>query len=80
MTQYTAPEWLRERNNDGYGTPNAHEFWATCDFEQVCSFKVFVRDGWTFAHDSAHNAWYHFATREDALTHISEFGSIDIWA
>ena len=77
---YTTPDWLSERNNDAYGTPNGHQFWATVEFERVGTFKVFERDGFTFAHDTARNAWYHFNNRAEALAHIEEFGSVDVWA
>ena len=80
MTNYVSPGWLRERNNDGYGTPNKHPFWGSVDFEQVGTFKVFESDGWAFAYDGAHNAWYHFDTKANALSHIQEFGSVDVWA
>ena len=36
----TQPEWLHERNNDGYGTPNTHPFWNEQDFDKIDTYKV----------------------------------------
>lgn len=81
MTEnYTTPEWLRERNNDPYGTPNTHPFWDTLPIiELVGAWKLFKRDGWWFGYKTTQNAWAHFATEAEAREHASG-PQADVWA
>ena len=85
---YRTPEWLRERVNDRYGTPNKvlvdgvlvdNPFWQDVDFEVVGVWKLFERDGWWFGYKTTQNAWAHFATKADAIT-MASGPQVDIWA
>jgi hypothetical protein len=74
-----SPEWLRERVNDPYGTPNKHPFWQTVEVEKVGNWKLFEKDGVWYGHDTLYNAWAHFASRDEAAEFASG-GSVDVWA
>ncbi len=79
MRGYVTPGWLRERNEDPFGTPPRHPFWAEVSAEQVGAYRVFERDGVWYAYDTKYNAWWHFASRAAAAEHASG-GSVDVWA
>jgi hypothetical protein len=80
MTEtYRTPEWLRERNNDPYGTPNKHPFWETVQAERVGVWKLFSRDGWWFGYKTTQNAWAHFRTEAEAREHAVG-PQVDVWA
>lgn len=76
----TTPEWLRERNNDPYGTPNNHPFWTEQEHDEYRGYKVFRRDGVWCAFDPKYNAWYRFGELAEMIDHINEYGSVDIHA
>src|SRR5579859_2406481 len=69
MPTWTQPEWLRERNNDSYGTPSKHPFWETVEFVKVGTWKVFERDGTWYGYDTKNNSWWHFQTQGEAMSH-----------
>jgi hypothetical protein len=71
------PEWLRERVNDGYGTPNRHQFWESVTFERIGAYKIFERDGVWYAYDTRWNGWWHFPNRDEAVTR-AEAGPLDM--
>lgn len=73
------PDWLRERVNDCYGTPNKHAFWETVTCEIIGNYRVFQRDAKWYAYDRQYNAWYGFADLASVMAHVSK-GSVDIWA
>lgn len=73
------PEWLHDRVNDGYGTPNKHPFWETVSFELVGVWKVFEKDGTWYGYKTTQNAWAHFKTRDEAVE-MATGRQVDIWA
>jgi len=73
------PAWLHERVNDPCGTPNKDPFWETQPFERRGNFKIFERDGVWYAYDVQYNAWWHFASQEEAHAR-ADGGSVDVWA
>lgn len=78
---YRSPDWLNERNNDPYGTPNGHAFWSTVQVRAEGAWRLFERDGWTYGYDTRHNGWWHFATPQEAAEHVAGSpAGIDMWA
>lgn len=76
-----APAWLNERNNDGYGTPNNHEFWSTVDFEDVNGWRIFNKDGLWYGYKLSQNAWSNGATdKADIVAMADPSRQIDVWA
>jgi hypothetical protein len=85
---YKTPEWLRERNNDPFGTPSKvmvdgvlvdNPFWQAVDVEQVGVWKLFKRDGVWFGYKTTQNAWAHFASMAEAVA-MATGPQIDVWA
>lgn len=75
-----SPEWLRERNNDGYGTPPKHPFWDTVEYEEVNGWRIFERDGSWFGHKMNQNAWTTpRPSLEDVLSMAAPENQIDVW-
>lgn len=80
MNTAKSPEWLRERVNDGYGTPNKHQFWDTVDAERIGLWKVFQKDGMWYGYKTTQNAWTRpMATREEVVA-MATGRQVDIWA
>ena len=88
-TKTRTPEWLRERNNDGYGTPNKvlvkgiwvdNPFWETVDFEVVGVWKIFERDGSWFGYKTTQNAWTTPRPTRDDVMAMATGPQVDIWA
>jgi hypothetical protein len=78
---YVTPEWLRERVNDPYGTPNKNEFWNTVDVEKIGDFKIFEKDGIWFLYSTRQNYWMHFNSEQEARESASgDLGKLDMWA
>ena len=71
------PEWLKERNNDPYGTPNNHEFWDSVEVTSIGGMKVFEKDGWR-VFDPRHNAWYTLPNQLDAMIHATKLTSSSV--
>lgn len=80
ITKTRTPEWLRERNNDGYGTPNSHPFWQTVSAERVGVWKVFERDGAWFGYKTTQNAWTTPRPTRDDVMVMATGPQVDIWA
>ena len=68
------PEWLKERINDPFGTPNNHEFWDSVEVTVIGEMKVFEKDGWR-VFDPRHNAWYTLPNQLDAMIHATKLNS-----
>lgn len=76
-----SPDWLRERNNDPYGTPPNHEFWNSVDFEDIGDMRVFERDGKGYLYHRRQNYWMHFPSLADAREHAETADQgLDMWA
>jgi hypothetical protein len=76
---HITPEWLRERNNDGCGTPNKHPFWDSVTFEIIGVWKIFEKDGVWYGYKTTQNAWAHFTDRADAIR-MASAKQTDVWA
>lgn len=85
------PQWLAERVNDPYGTPNKDydretgqyvdsAFWAENPAEQIGVWKVFEKDGLWYAYKTTQNAWsVGFATKAEAVA-MAQGPQTDVWA
>ncbi len=79
------PDWWANKNKGGYGMPNNHPFWSEQLFEDVGQWRIFDKDGTTYAYNRRQNAWLDPTTsgdRKAILDYVNGFNSnpIDIWA
>jgi hypothetical protein len=79
MSTRTTPEWLRERNNDPFGTPPKHPFWEQVAAEKIGAWKLFAVAGTWYGYDTRHNAWYTFTDEADARERTAR-EPVDPWA
>ena len=76
-----SPDWLHERVNDPYGTPNKHPFWQSQPFDQVGVHKVFERDGTWYTYDTQYNAWRRADDEADARSFAEGYPKgMDVWS
>lgn len=86
-----SPDWLRERVNDPYGTPNKvmgddgeyadNPFWVENPYEDINDFRVIERDGKGYVMHRRQNYWMNFNSRDEAVAHArGADGGLDMWA
>jgi hypothetical protein len=78
-----SPDWLKERNNDPYGTDRRHPFWSTVTTEDLGSNgskRIFEKDGTWYGYHSRQNYWMTFTDEEDARQWGNSEQDLDMWA
>jgi hypothetical protein len=86
------PDWLRERVNDPYGTPNKDyvngeyvdsKFWSENTPTQIGDYKVIEKDGKWYAYHTRQNYWMTLSATnpESAKAEVEGMDSkLDMWA